>query len=326
MSKKLIAIAFADIHIFKWRLFNDAKLTRLQYGLNCLGHILKEGNRLNVPILFGGDLVHDPKEIENKTLSGLVSVLNAYTPLKGLYAISGNHDLSEKNGKDSLSPSFIQTLSNCIYNFNCIDFNVMEPNKRFSVHGIPYMNNDSELRDAIKYAKEEAKDVTDCPFKILMLHTDAPGAKDPNGFEVGDCEAIDNDMDKYFEPFDLVLFGHIHKPQKLSNKCYMLGSPLHQVSNDKGKMGYWRIYSNSKPELVPLDFPRFIKLGEGETAPDDKNYYIPYEEVGSIEEVERGDFNISLSRTKLAKRYVKKKGIDDPAKRKALIKALTSIE
>jgi len=125
-----------------------------------------------------------------------------------------------------------------------------------------------------------------------------------------------------------IALGHIHKPQQLFKHGYMLGSPIHQVSNDKAEMGYWKIFNDRAPQFIGLAniFPRFRKLVPGEVPDNEKDYFIMPDDQGLVEEVEKGDFDLSHSRTKLAKRYMKVKGIKDKKKKAALINILNQVE
>lgn len=319
----LIGIACADIHFFKFQAFNKDD-SRLNYSLKAMRVIMNVATEYKVPILFMGDLFHTPKEVENETLTKVWDLFINYRQGE-FFAISGNHDMSKKNGWKYKSPSYLDGFKhlNC---FRRLDyFEKPYPIRGDNwLQGLPYMNSGEELMKGIEAYRKEIKKVKG--YKILMLHTDCPGQKGWDDKEHGEAE-LPKKIDEYFRDWDLVLFGHVHRPQKISKRCYMLGSPIHQVMSDQGEMGYWRIYNDRPPLFVGLaEFPRFIKLKEGEKAKDDFNYYIPPEDVSKIEEIEAGDFNITLSRTKLAKRYLRVKGIKDPRKKEALINTLNSIE
>jgi DNA repair exonuclease SbcCD nuclease subunit len=314
----------------------DKDDSRLDWTCKVLESIIWEARKNNVPLLFCGDLFHIPKEVDNYTLYRALLSLNllgaeAYESNISMYAISGNHDLAEKNGLNHISPSHIKSMALANRYINCIDFTRAsiypggKVENEVTIWGIPYMNNEAELKKAIKRIKTEVRKVSSY-FKILMLHADAPGAEDFSGHAVEKTDAIPN-LDKFFEPWDLVLMGHIHKPQKLSDKVYMLGSPIHQISSDRGEMGYWKIFNDQPPEFVGLEgFPKFRRLKAGKKPKNELDYWIPEEEESKVEEVEAGEFNVSQSRKKLAKKYLKAKGIKDKDKEKALINTLNQAE
>ena len=199
--------------------------------------------------------------------------------------------------------------------------------EKFTVWGLPYMNNDQELSEAIKELYGEVKN-NKAKLKILMLHSDAPGAVTPAGIEINETKHIPRNLDKFFKPWDLVLFGHIHKPQRLSNKCYMLGSPIHQDAGDKGTiMGYWEIWSNGVMVFKPLEqYPQFRQLSPGETPPDNFNYWVESEQILVENNINYGEYSIKNSREKLAKAYCKNLGIKSKKFKRALIEILNIAE
>jgi DNA repair exonuclease SbcCD nuclease subunit len=138
--------------------------------------------------------------------------------------------------------------------------------------------------------------------------------------------------DKTFDGWDLVLAGHIHKPQVIwtTNKTrgYMMGSPIHQTAGDIGTvMGYYLIGSNGEVDFkpAPKEFPRF-KRGEPK---NNKDYWIP--QADEVLDIETEDivsgFNIKdNSRKELAIKYLMEKGITSKLKKQTLIKILNNAE
>lgn len=317
----LIAIAFSDLHIHRWKNYNltpNGRLNQCLIVLKLMGNIAKKED---VPLLFCGDWYHTNKEVETITHSKAMLIYKRWLGEVNVIAISGNHDFSERNGKGNESPSHLHSYE-VFPNFRLLDFNSIKL-PTFIVWGIPYMDNEKELFDAIEELKPNVKRIETNKHKILMLHTDLPGAKTPSGHEVGDMTYIKGNLDEYFKEWDLVICGHIHKPMKLGSNVIMLGAPLHQDAGDEGtEMGYWKIYSDGTYEFIPLDFPQF-KTGEEK---NDGNYWVNKEVVLVEEEVEIGEFHINNSRKKLATQYLKKKGIKSKAKKRALIEILNSIE
>lgn len=315
---KVIALGTSDWHIHKFRNFNENN-QRLTVCLKAMQLLADRAHKLKVPVLFAGDLFHNPKEVENETMAKTLSTFNMWYERRGvpLVGISGNHDFAEKNGIEQKSPSHLDSFEH-FKHFLKLDYTQFTfPN--FVVHGLPYMNSDKELSKAIKELKPTSK-----ATNILMLHTDFPGAKTPEGIEVKETEHLNARM---LKDWDIVLFGHIHMPQKLAKNCWMMGPPCHQNVGDEGQdMGYWEIYNDGSLKFKALDLPRFIRLKAGETPKDDGNYYVNPEVVLVDEEVVTGEFAISNSRKKLASLYLKKKGIKLKSRKRALIQILNEVE
>ena len=188
------------------------------------------------------------------------------------------------------------------------------------VYGVPYIDHNIGLSKYLKTLrlKEGFKN-------ILLLHTDYPGAKDTDGRVVDSAENINLNM---LNRFDLVLCGHIHKPQRLSKKVYMLGAPIQQRRTDKDcKMGYWLVMDDLSMKFVELKgFPKFMDVETEDEVKEDGNYYtvIPKtqrEKVNTNHKITK-----TLSKKKLAKRYLKEKGIKDRGKEDLLIKILKKSE
>lgn len=329
-NKKVIALSTADLHTHKFRNFN-VNNSRLKNTVDAIKHIDSEAAKLGVPVLFSGDLIHDPKFLENETGKLLHKTFAALE--SHWLGISGNHDFSEKNGLDHCSPSHLDSFIHHPKFTHVIQSNTpwSDSKGNFLLWGLPYMNNDKDLAKAINTLRVSAKTYAKRDkgsIHVLLLHTDLPGAKTPEGTIINETDHIPLNMDKFFEPWDLVLCGHIHRPQKLSNKCYMLGSPIHQNAGDKGiKMGYWEVYSDASMKFIHLDkYPKFRQLKQGEKPTNETDYWIEYDEVLVDENVEVGEFNIANSRKELASRYMKTKGIKDKLKRRELIKILNEAE
>jgi DNA repair exonuclease SbcCD nuclease subunit len=312
MSKEIVAIATADWHIHKFRQFNRPEKSRLDWCIWMVRNLLNKSAELKVPLLFAGDLIHNPKEVENETITRVIDTIG-YNIRQPFIAISGNHDMSEKNALGHKSPSYLAAFKH-LANFHRVD-NAFWSNDKLAVWGIPYMNDSQDVNIQLK---KLSKDPGSDRLKILLLHTDLLGAKTPEGFSVNESKI----KTKYFKNWDLVLAGHIHMGQKLGKNVYMLGTPIAQDAGHVGiPCGYWEIYSDASVEFVELkNFPKFIK---GEQDPTDElNYFLPPEEITEENEREVGKFTLNQSRDSLAKKYCKVKGIKDKKKRQALIKIL----
>jgi len=108
----IIAIAFADLHVHKFRNFNDRPISRLDWSLKAFKSIADKAYKLGVPLLFSGDLFHNPKDVENETMGKMQKAYYREIENRGIdfYAISGNHDLSQKNSLSHISPSHLDSF------------------------------------------------------------------------------------------------------------------------------------------------------------------------------------------------------------------------
>lgn len=331
MSKKIIAIASGDWHLNKFRQFNTPNMSRLDWGMKMvkeIGAVCKLYG--NVPHLFTGDLIHNPKEVENEVISRFLNVYGKVFDRENIrfIGISGNHDLSEKNTGDHKSPSYMNGMKS-FDTIEVLDHHTkgVVINGNVKVYGIPYMNNDYDL---VRMVKKYTKYRNEFPMlkSILILHSDFPGAKTPEGYEVAETEYIPRDLDKFFRDWDLVLCGHIHKKQRLSKKVYMLGSPIQLDAGQEGEeCGYWEIYEDLSLKFIELkNYPKFITLKFGEKSKQDINFYIEKRATKEDNLVSNTEFILSNTRIQLAKNYCKVKGIKDKAKKRALIKVLNNTE
>lgn len=336
-KKKIIAIATSDWHLHPFEAFSDQG-NRLDIALKAGEYIANKAAKYKVPILFCGDLFHNPKSIDNETHSKVHNWYKRVIEGRGItfYAISGNHDMSQKNTSNHKSPSHLWAFK--VYpTFRLLD-NESWAQGNLLIFGIPYFNYEKDWLEEIRAMNEQLKTYDKKAYKgvkkILLLHGNAPGAKSTTGHEIDSI--MPKHLDRFFKGWDLVLFGHIHKPQKLSKKSYMLGSPIQQNWGDEGnEMGYWLVYSDLTMKFKPLNdlFPEFLTLN--------KKQYADYERVNhksvqdfiaimddkGIESESDGvqapdSFGADKSRSALAKAYCQEKGITDKTKIKALIKAL----
>lgn len=331
---KVIGISFADLHMHKYTQFSDPVEGingRLFQSLLVLSYIAQVANHYKVPIFFPGDFFETQSGLENQVGSLAMNAYKKCIADRGLdfYCISGNHDMSERNGLDHKSPTHLDKFK-VFKGFTSLDdlTCIITKDSKMLIQGVPYMDNDS---DTLKSIQDKAKstNLAKGAIKILMLHQDFPGAKTPAGFECKEYKALNTDLDKLFKPWDFVLCGHIHKPQKIAKNAWMLGSPIQQISSDEGtKMGYWKMYSDKTMKFVPLNkkFPVFRTIKHNETAYNDKDYFIRLPADDLVEKkIKKDKFSLNNSKDKLATEYLAQKGIKSKKKLTALKKILSEV-
>lgn len=317
-NKKAIAVVYSDHHV---DIYNKDGERRLKDALDVMRTVKLVAKQFDIPTLFCGDLINKEKQISNKLLSIFLPFAKKIWSSKQYptYAITGNHDQSEENTLEHISPSYIRTFSQIFKGLICID-NKSVTHDNLQLHGIPYLTHDIGLDKAIR---ARVKKINSGKVNILMLHTTLPGAKDTDGREVD--SHIKSTTLKLLKKFDVVLVGHIHKPMVLGKNIYQVGAPNHQRKTDKdSQLGYCIIHSDFSVKYYHLpNYPKFIELEAGETAPDNKNYYYNKEIITKKAEVKQNTaFSDVSNRAKMAKGYLKEKGIKDKTKRRALINIL----
>lgn len=323
MKKRgLIAIIFSDLHLNIWSKFNDG-LKRTRESFRVLS-VLSE-KYPNVPALFCGDLFHKPESIDTDLLEMWFDFLPNHFPQWGMWYIDGNHDLKHQNSilKPKVSiPTLVSANWMKSLNLEHVPF---PNNPNIIVHGIPYIDNNIKVNEYLRETIGQWNVGTKGYKHILMLHTTYPGAKDTDGREVESPNSINPNL---LNKFDLVLCGHIHKPQRLGKKVYMIGAPIQQRRTDKNcKMGYWELYDDLTMVFKELKgFPKFIDVESEEDIKDDGNYYTVIPPKPSNLEVSNHKITKRLSKKSLVRKYMRAKGLKDDQKKNLLISILNKTE
>lgn len=311
MAKKVIAIAFSDLHLNMWSKFNKDNHRTLN-GFDVLFRIANICHHKRCPALFCGDLFHKPENIEQGLYRIVVDEfhkLDVDYPKFRCFAITGNHDTELVNHIEKPSPSWVSEFSkqfNWLVNVDCLEFQL----DKFRVLGVPYIDHNQGLNNFIKNRKTD----------ILLLHTDYPGATDTDGRIIDSSENLNLNL---LNRFKLVLCGHIHKYQRLGKKVYMVGAPQQQRRTDRNcKMGYLEIYEDLSVKFKTFDdYPRFIDVESESDIKDDGNYYTVVPKTSRVEKVTEHKITKQLSKKQLARRYMRQKGQHN----KQRLKLLTDI-
>lgn len=317
--KNLIAYVISDLHINDWAKFNEND-TRTHNQMRILVSLLSKSYNERVPILFCGDLFHKPDMIRPELLNLIfhdsLVVHTRYMGYPIMYAISGNHEINHISKIGEHPVSWTRLFTKMFPWLVCLDYCQFLIKDNIMIHGVPYVDHNIGLSKYLKEMKLDPKQK-----HILMLHTDYPGARDTDGREVGSVENLNLNV---LDQFDLVLCGHIHKPQRLSKKVYMIGAPIQQRRTDRDcDMGYWKLYDDLSMTFVKLKgYPRFIDVESQDEIKDDGNYYTVIPKIASTPVETKHKITKQLTNKTLAKRYMKVKGIKDKNKEQLLIKVL----
>lgn len=317
---KVAFIAFSDLHYSDMKAYTETR--RIEYCDKVLEKVSEEAKKYNVPVLFCGDWYHNPNSLSNELINRSHKIYKETFETLGIpvIGIAGNHDQAQNDTINHRGPNYLDNLEQIFSTFTQL-YNDYVDIKGYRILGIPYFKNDEGFLQSLKNLK-----VNKDKKNILLIHRDLPGAIDSNGVEMGMCEDITREtLNKTFSKYDLVLSGHIHKPQQLGRNTYMLGSPYHQRISDSGcNMGIYRIYNNLKLEFVELDLPQFKYIKEGEEKPDNYHFYIEKPKIKEQEEITT-KFHSKEKPTTLGKRYLKAIGEKSKSKKRILTQYLRMI-
>lgn len=320
-QKQVIAIVFSDLHLNIYAKFNENNKRTLD-SFRVLSIINEQCKKYQCPALFCGDLFHKAETLDQDLAEICYNEFNKLGKLN-ILAISGNHCIKKVSRIGTHPFSWLYLVER--YGIEIMDYHnrpLSAYHQDIMVYGVPYIDNNVGLSEYLKKLKlDKDKNVKN----ILLLHTDYPGAKDTDGREINSVENLNVNI---LNKFDLVLCGHIHKPQRLSKKVYMIGAPYQQRRTDKDcKLGYWKLYSDLSMEFVELKgFPKFVDVESEDEIKDDGNYYTVLPKKSSIQVNTNHQITKQLSKKTLAKRYLKEKGIKDEVKTKLLIETLKKAE
>lgn len=323
MKKRPVALAFSDLHLNIWGKFNKDNKRTLE-GFRVLFTLFEKAKSLNIPVLFGGDLFHKPESLDQDLFLIYLSESTIIEQLEvEAYGIDGNHDQKNTNTYYNKTSGWLSLIGKNLFkslNWGSVLISPKGSKHKFRVFGVPYLDGDRGLSEYLGKFKPNKGEKN-----ILLLHTTYPGSRDTDGREV---EASSNLNINTLNKFDLVLCGHIHKPQRISKKVYMLGAPIQQRRTDMNcKMGYWILYDDLSMKFFELKgFPKFIDVESEAEIKDDGNYYTIIPQKSSETKVTTHKITKKLSKQSLARRYMREKGIKDKAKKELLIDILKKTE
>lgn len=307
----LVAV-FSDPHIHDYKQFSTGT-SRLDNCLLAVENLWKLCHRNGIKtILFPGDWYDQMKVLPtlavNRSVDLLYDLAERYPEIMCI-AISGNHDMATKNTPQAPAITALKHLAKICPTFKLIDNAQWKlPEDDTLVMGIPYYEYAEHFEEQLAAASLLAADYkanVAAPV-ILLIHQTPKGIYN---------EAIPWDTDPacpLYEPFDLVLCGHIHEHQIVNEKFIVVGSPLHRDLGDMGKdKGYLIFDLHSLEEgfqFVKTKFPEYkrISLEVGQEVPEGTDYVIPaYRDtrVLDVNNAQAGQFSTDLSPEELITNY-----------------------
>lgn len=246
-------IATADLHINRYKRF-DVNGSRLKVCLDVLDFLFEEADKDDGTLLIAGDLFDSFEMLYSEVVNAVVNRLKQLWykyPEVEVIATSGNHDQGSKNLPHKPAITSLEYLSKIFDKFHLIDNAVIRTGD-VRIFGVPYYEYPEHFYAAVESFGAESGFST----QILMIHQNLKGSIPQWDIDPGhSC----------FEPFDLVLSGHVHRYTKINRKFYMIGNPLHRDFGDEGDKKYiLRIDEELRVKKIATNFPEFKYADEEE--------------------------------------------------------------
>lgn len=284
-------IAVSDIHFYPFPAF--ATLTdqginsRIQHTQNRLKEIFEVADKLDAPILFGGDLFH-VKKLEAETIDLAVKTFNlCKQPIIG---VPGNHDMGTFGPDGRHSARAISKIE-WLDNYGSRMSTIVKQGERVDVYGIPYVRTKEELKKELEKVPKKVD--------VLLMHCGFAGTEMGSDYiaDLGDCA----DPEWVFGKAKLVVTGHFHIAQVIAKdeqaetyktqkptqhgqytkyKDYetilVPGSPEpHNWGDINSVRGFWIIDTNEKTlTFQKLNSPQFVEVSTQEDLAKAEGNYV----------------------------------------------------
>lgn len=326
MSKRVIVIA--DPHVHNYSTF-DKDGSRLRNCVALLEEVIGRAKSEGIDtIICCGDFFDKPV-LPAVVVNEAAKVISRIPKGMQFLTISGNHDMYTTPRYGEPKGTAVAYLQELCDRFKVFDDEsvALRPGTNSGaddarIFGIPYYDDAAEYKLALEAASQEAE-LHEEGYKVLVMH------QTPNGIGNAMIQTDTDPNDPLYNNFDLVLCGHIHQRQMLTDKFLIVGTPLHRSAEDVGQeKGYFILdLDNKKTPEQNLHFvsthgryPEFIVVDEGYTEVKDKNapegvsnYMIvrPREVVYKTEAASAKDFGAGASPSRMVKAYWNEAGEGD---------------
>jgi len=248
----------ADLHAHDYtsfaRTLPNGMNSRLKRCLDALEQLLNYCRKNGITnIWFLGDLFHARSKIDIAVYTAVYELLKTWRGegrQKILMAV-GNHDQYLKDGSINSS----MPLSELIIPWDIPGF-IDSEDRKFGVSILPYMTPPEKIRTEIE---TELNQYPEGMKKILLAHLPISGAVVGSGFHPREEATLE---DIQADKWDLVLLGHYHRRQRLTDNVWYVGAPIQQDFGDEGNDDGFMVLDTDTLELeaVPIVSERFVTV------------------------------------------------------------------
>lgn len=201
-------------------------------------------------IIHGGDVFTSRKGQSEQILTTFTKILSSFSEYGvKFFVIPGNHDKQILTS----SESFLNPFSgwNAFHLYREYDY-ADHPEVGLRFHFLPYFDEgltyQSYLEQAVKNIRFDFKN-------ILFTHVAISGVKNNDG------SVVTNDLSAgLFKHFSLVLVGHYHNRQLISNNILYTGSAYQANFGEDENKGCTIIFDDGSIKHIQLDFPKYITI------------------------------------------------------------------
>lgn len=249
-------IIFADSHIHPWTQFATGGAqnnSRVQTTLRVIEEIREFAICHGITsAIHLGDVFHSWTAQKYEYFNVTYDAFREFK-LNGidLTFLIGNHDLVTRDESGLTTIDSFVDIARIIKGGSPVQFND-------KIWVFPYTRN---FEQAVQKLQQVPNDT------ILLHHLDIVNADTGLGWvsEIGIGR-------EHFAHFSLVLGGHYHKYQQLTNKCYYMGCCCPQLFNERDQCGYFVVLDDETAEVTwhQTSAPRFVRYKPDEGQFDEK--------------------------------------------------------
>lgn len=237
--KKAIALTIADTHLSD---DNHEKVKSVFKQSITLAKTLKLKS-----IEHLGDLFHSRKAQTQRNLNCLGEIFQMFEEERiDLHIVVGNHDKTEYSISQSFLTTFMHHPNIHIYPYG--GTRLIEGTSVFLTYA-SYFSDDEYTAQLAFLKRKKSKGSK----SVLLTHIGVNGAVMNNGTAVE--TKINSEL---FDDYNLVLIGHYHDAQRMSDKIFYTGAALQHNFGERPTKGATILYDNLTFETRELEFPKFL--------------------------------------------------------------------
>lgn len=235
---------YSDLHLDNWSAFSRTTAagfnSRFMAQLQVMEGILKYAQNTGCRVVFGGDLFNRRLLVPSDVFHMTYELIAAYDKVTQYYLV-GNHDMYTWNPEATILRSWSH---------------LPQVNIITDVTGV-FAGGDVDIIMVPHGALIPTRPTTD-GYKVLLTHYGVNEARlGPKDFRmksdltVKQLKALN---------YDLIMLGHIHKPQSLTEDIIVMGSPMAHSFHEANEEKYFYVLDCKTKELVAhkTGAPKFL--------------------------------------------------------------------